>query len=306
MQRTLLPGLILIVLLLLVFSSCSPEPEQKPSHQPDMPTLNENIYYQREGFTFPFDLSKASDTYELPRDLKEVSGLTWFDDCHLACVEDESGRIYIFDLESGEVTDKYDFEGPGDFEGLVKVGEEIWVARSDGRLFRYTPGGSTKYYDTPLDKDCNLEGLEWQRSKNRLLLACKGAAHDSITAGYADLKGKQVIYGFDLETKEMDLNPAYIIDPQELPEKSRTGKKKKKKFRPSGVAVHPETGDVYLIAHKGKLMMVLSEDGQQQWIQRMDSRLLPQPEGICFTPDGKLFLASEGDGGVGVILMFEN
>lgn len=299
MPRILIPGLLLEMLLLLLVSGCSSGPDRQVSSPPDMPTLNENIYYQREGFQFPHDLGKADRTYELAAELEEISGLTWYGDDRLACVQDEAGRLYVFDLESGRVSEKYDFAGPGDFEGLVKVGENIWAARSDGKLFRFVPGEKAKSFDTPLNKESNLEGLAWQSSQNRLLLACKGAAPDS-----AGLKGKHLIYGFDLEKMEMDLNPAYVIDPKELPGKN--GKSKKTKFKPSGVAVHPQTGDVYVIAHKGKLLIVLSEGGDLQWVQRMDSRQLPQPEGICFAPDGRLFLASEGDGGAGVILMFGN
>ena len=32
--------------------------------------------------------------------------------------------------------------------------------------------------------------------------------------------------------------------------------------------------------------------------------LFKKPEGICFAPDGTLFIASEGDGGNGYILRF--
>jgi len=33
--------------------------------------------------------------------------------------------------------------------------------------------------------------------------------------------------------------------------------------------------------------------------------IFPQPEGICFSPDGKLFIASEGAGRGGTILEFD-
>jgi uncharacterized protein YjiK len=295
---------VLTLQILLNLTGCKSDSSDSTQKNTPMTVDSANIYFQNDGFEFPYNLSNPAKTYELTPELQEISGLTWFGEGTLACVQDESGRVYVFDLKTGKVTEKMDFDGPGDFEGLVRVEEKIWVARSDGNLFEFTPGEKARKYDTPLKKSSNLEGLAWQGSKNRLLLACKGAAPDPGTAGSPDLKGKQVIYGFDLETKEMGPNPAYIIDPETLP--TAKGKSKKTKFKPSGIAVHPQTGDVYVIAHKGKMLIVLSESGELQFVHRLDSRKLPQPEGICFAPDGRLFLASEGDGGAGLILLFEN
>jgi uncharacterized protein YjiK len=40
-------------------------------------------------------------------------------------------------------------------------------------------------------------------------------------------------------------------------------------------------------------------------VQKLDKELLPQPEGICFSPDGIMFISSEGKGGKGRILVFQ-
>jgi uncharacterized protein YjiK len=37
----------------------------------------------------------------------------------------------------------------------------------------------------------------------------------------------------------------------------------------------------------------------------LDPKLLRQPEGICFSPEGTLFIASEGDGKKGYLLQFD-
>lgn len=50
-------------------------------------------------------------TFELPESLKEVSGISHIDDSKLACIQDEKGSIYIYDLNLESVTREIQF-GP--------------------------------------------------------------------------------------------------------------------------------------------------------------------------------------------------
>jgi sugar lactone lactonase YvrE len=44
-------------------------------------------------------------------------------------------------------------------------------------------------------------------------------------------------------------------------------------------------------------MVTYSHDGQFKSIQMIDKDLMIQPEGICFAPDGTLYISSEGKHG---------
>ena len=72
-------------------------------------------------------------------------------------------------------------------------------------------------------------------------------------------------------------------------------------FSPSGIAIHPMTGEMFVLSTAGRLLVVLSPEGEIVRIERMKKSLQPQPEGICFDSDGSLFIASEGDGGTALI-----
>ena len=70
------------------------------------------------------------------------------------------------------------------------------------------------------------------------------------------------------------------------------------KFNPSAIAVHPETNDIYILSTRDtKCMAVFSRDGKLKSFQLIDEDLMPQPEGICFSPEGVLYISSEGKKG---------
>lgn len=261
--------------------------------------------------SFPYQLSQPNGKQKLPSELKEISGLAWLKEDVLATVQDEKGNIYIVDLTSGEVTEKIDFGKNGDYEGIAVLGEDIWVVRSDGRLYEVLKNGEVNVYDTPLDEDFDVEGLDWYDAEGVLLLACKGFPGQG-----SSLKQKKTCYAFDPVTKTMDLTPFLIVDLAEVAK----GKKRKnldevdeffnpgkgnKVFQPSGVSVHPTSGDIYLISSVGKKLLIFSPGGDLIHIESLDYDHFPQPEGICFSPKGKLYISTEGAGGKGKIFWFD-
>jgi secreted PhoX family phosphatase len=69
-------------------------------------------------------------------------------------------------------------------------------------------------------------------------------------------------------------------------------------FNPSAIAVHPTTHDIYILTTKNnKGLAIFSHDGVLKSYQPIDKDLMPQPEGICFSPGGKLYISSEGKNG---------
>jgi uncharacterized protein YjiK len=62
---------------------------------------------------------------------------------------------------------------------------------------------------------------------------------------------------------------------------------------------------VYVISAALKRLVVLNkETGKIISANRLEKKLLPQPEGIAFDRDGNLHLSSEGKKGEGLLLKF--
>jgi DNA-binding beta-propeller fold protein YncE len=237
--------------------------------------------------------------WSMPKELTEISGLSYKDEKQFACVQDELGKIFIYNTASSSVEKEISFGAAGDYEGLAVVDKTIWVLRADGKLFEVSNLDATKptvkEYSTPLTIKQNSEGLCYDKKNKRLLIAIKG-----IEPGTEDYKG---IYSFDIATKKMDQQPAYKID---LLDKvfgnNGSGKKKKGSINPSGIVIHPVNGDIYITDGRNPQLLVIDASGKIKKLYQLSVKDFSQPEGIAFNSAGDLFIANEGTNQPGNIL----
>jgi uncharacterized protein YjiK len=156
--------------------------------------------------------------------------------------------------------------------------------------------------ETPLNSKNDIEGLAYDKISNQLILACKG----SSDIGDNDNKGKG-FYRFDLTNRRLDENPWLVLPNKKIQKfiKSKGGKRKVSEFKPSGVAIHPITNEVYILAHGGKWLVTLSQSMEVSAVYSLKHKLFGQPEGICFTPSGDLLISNEGQGDRGTLLFYK-
>jgi uncharacterized protein YjiK len=240
--------------------------------------------------------------------LGEISGLSPAPTPGQICaIADEAGEVYFLDAQTGQLLNKIVFRLSGDFEGIEWTGRCMYAVKSDGDIFELDQldGQTTSYvvHKTPLKKSQDIEGLGHAPSLQALLLVTKGKPSSP------DLRH---VYAFDLSTKTLRQEPLFVLDPTRIEaERKKKGKEKVKEgkaqeyFSPSGIAVHPVTGHYYILSSAVRRLVVLDPvTGQVVEADKLDKEDFPQPEGICFDPDGTLYIASEGKGGNGRILVF--
>jgi len=75
-------------------------------------------------------------------------------------------------------------------------------------------------------------------------------------------------------------------------------------FGPSGIAVHPVTGEIYIVSAVGNVLIVLNRKNEIMHLQKLRKKVHQQPEGITFDQKGNLYISNEGKEGKGKILMF--
>jgi uncharacterized protein YjiK len=256
--------------------------------------------YENPGYDFPYHLAEPDKTWKLPNTLVEISGLSFIDNDRLACVQDEKGNIYIFNLKTGKIESEINFGYDGDYEAIEIVENNAWVLKSNGTLYKVTDymkktGPDVKKYATVLSGKNNTEGLAYDPVNNTLLIACKGSPYVDEKEG----KGYKAIYSFDLDAKQLDIKPFILINLDTIRYYGDAT------FQPSGIAIHPLTGDLFILGSVGKLLLVLSRKGELLAMIKLNPQIFRQPEGICFSPDGILYISNEGDGQEGTILKFE-
>ena len=236
--------------------------------------------------------------WDLPSELKEVSGIAYINDKQFACVQDEQGIIFIYNTSSGEIEKKINFHGPGDYEGIALNGNTAYVLRADGNIFEVNLNAdktTTKEHKTALTVKHNVEGLCLDKKNNRLLLAIK-----NDEPGGQDYKG---IYGFDLASKTMASDPVIKIDLAHEMLGDKKGKKKST-VRPSALNIHPLTNEIYIVDGPGSKLMIMDEAGNIKKYFTL-GKDFAQPEGISFSPAGEIFISNEGTKEPGNILQIQ-
>jgi len=183
------------------------------------------------------------DRWELPSRLREISGMAWLEDTKLAAVQDEDGIIFIYDLIKRKVVEEIHFGASGDYEGLAINGTTAYVLRSDGVILEIThfKGDSlkTKTYTTPFSVENNMETLFFDAVNNQLLISPKDS----------DLqhKGQKGIYAFNLAKKEFNTEPIFSLAMNDEVLSPFVEKDSEKTFRPSDLAIHPVSGEIYIL-----------------------------------------------------------
>ena len=290
-----MPSIIVQTLIIL----CS-----LPLFQADDATVN-----APHDFDFGYAMEQPDISFDMPMELEEISGLSLGLDANtLLANNDELGIIYQINKSDGKVAGTFPLRKEGDYEGIEVVDKQIFVVKSSGTIYEIPRLGAVddevlkhKFF---LTKENDVEALGLDRKNNRLLLACKGKSGEGAKA-----QRQKAIYAFDLATKTLLEEPVFLITLEDVctwlgscslhshvlenlndffdPKGEILG------FSPSSLAIHPITGHIYVTSSKGKLMVVLSENGKILHIEKLKKSIHPQPEGLCFEKDGTMWISNE-------------
>ena len=208
-------------------------------------------------------------------------------------------------FKKNNIVEQYTFGKDGDYEGVEMIEETAYVLKSNGDVYQFNLSESinARKIETDLTRKNDAEGLGFHEDFMDLLIACK----EDPGTKKVDIEKSRAIYRIDILEKDFKKKPKYLIDGKsynKMLEQKDLSKKKHRPFKPSGVAVHPKSKDVFVIGTVGKMMVILNSEGEIKDLIPLDPELFWQPEGICFNPKGELFISSEGRGKKGYILKF--
>ncbi len=244
-----------------------------------------------------YNLKQPSVVWKMPKKLKEISGIAIIKNQKIVCNNDEDGDIFIYDLKNKKVEKTILFAKKGDYEDIAIKENIAFVLRSEGTIFEvknYMKNPQSIKHKTFLTKIDDTEGLFYDASKNRLLIACKG--NSSSKKG----KGSRLVYEFLLEDKQLNPKPVLTLSQKEIRSKYNI----KNHFAPSGIAIHPITKNIYILSSVGKMLVECTPKGKLQKVYNLNYSHFQQPEGIHFDLNGDLYISNEAKGGKANILKF--
>jgi uncharacterized protein YjiK len=264
-----------------------------------------------------YDLSKPDKTIILPYVLREVSGITVIDSSTVACIQDEKGVVFLLDLRREQVTKQIYFNPDGDFEGICRVDQTLYVLKSNGVLFKIANFETSSFADkidlSSIREEDN-EGLCFDKVNNRLLIAPKSKSGKDPGS-----RKTQKIYAYDLASGQQDAKVAYEIKAEETagftadndPLKGKKGKKKKKSTQPeitlspSEIAIHPITGKLFLLSAEDHMLYIIDPDSKVEYTETLDPMILNRPEGLTFFDNGDMLISNEAGNKYPTILRFK-
>lgn len=259
-----------------------------------------------------YDFEHPERRWVLPKKLKEISGLVAFSDHEIACIQDESGSVFFYDLRQDRITKTRRFAGRGDYEELTDTGQKFYVLRSDGRLFELdqTSPSESRERKPHLPKG-EYESMVWDQRTQRLVFVPKKLEHP-----YQDDRRAHPIFAWDPETPKAPAVPLGVVHSQGIAERAaevarRQGKKVGKHFarrfrhfEASALAVDPITGQLLILSSVEHRIIATRRDGEVLDERKLDPDLFPQPEGLAVLANGDLLISNEAAGLEPTVLLF--
>lgn len=276
------------MLSLLLFSCQHKNDEKGKKEKPG----KGRVMYSINGFNLENPL-----LINLPLSLSEVSGIAFYDkDTSLFAINDEFGFLHKIRLNKPDSSGMWKFGPPGDYEDVVLVDSTFYVLVSDGSILtiRFAAYDSLTVTKSQIPETFKgeYEILYFDPSDKNLYLICKDCESDkksALTAIKFDPLNKVYAEGFMIDVKSI----AGMVG------------KKKMRFKPSAAALHPKTGELFIVSAINKMIVVADRSGTPLKAYEVNEQHYKQPEGISFSKEGDMFISNEAaDIGTGNVLFY--
>lgn len=265
-----------LMVVLLFFMGC-PDSTSTERHEEKSTSNNKGIEL------------KIDNPRELPKSLREVSGLHYSEQLGICAINDEKGRIYLLDSVDFSIREKLDFAGKDDYEALTAMNDTFYCLNSGGKLFRIhsqdkdTLALIDQEYIYDLPYGCETEALasngddlfticktQWLRKDYKLFRITQSASRNFSAEEFMDWTG--VLNEF-MKAKGYS---AFSVHPTEL-------------------FFDPELKYWVLLSTKPSSLFIIDLQGDLIFGTLLNENDWPQPEGFTkLGPNGSYLISSEG------------
>ena len=236
--------------------------------------------------------------YKLPEILDEISGVSYYPkDSSIFAIQDEKGWLFKIHLTSPLHVERWKFSSGGDYEDVALVDSSFYVLKSKGVVekFQFVSGDSLSLqsFAVPQAAKNEFETLFYDSTLHQIILICKNCQEDN----------KKQVTSWTFDPSMDSFSSSFTIETESIRE--RLGEDTR--FKPSAGAIHPLTGELYVIASVNHALAIFNKDYSVKSIYNINPSLFKQPEGLTFTPKGDLIISNESaeKGSAADILFFK-
>ncbi len=233
----------------------------------------------------------------LGQDLREISGIR-IDDVNkqIIAVNDEEGKFYRLGMDGAIQGKAFKFAKKGDFEDLDFDGTYWYAVKSTGEVNRiagaFTDSSNTSVYPFP-ETGIEFETICYDKANQKIFL---------LTKTPKELKdGRIAAYILDTTAGSFQYTATYSPSMEAI---TKIRGKEKSECKPTSAAIHPLTGELYIISVNDRLLVIMAK-GEVKQVYKLDKAVFRQPEGICFSANGDMFISNEAQEATANILQFK-
>ncbi len=242
-----------------------------------------------------YDLS-SPEKFLMQEELDEISGILYAGDpAQMYTLNDEEGKIYSVDLTKKSRIKPFKFTKKGDFEDLCMDDQYMYALKSNGKVMRisfpFTDSFIVREFDYP-EKGNEFESIVHDPGTKKTVIICK------ICSTFNN--GRVNAYSLDTSKGEFQYEAAYSPDTAAV---MKLMGKQKIDVRPSAAAVHPKTGELYIVSSQDRLLIIM-KNGAVTASYKLSKKMFRQPEGLCFAPNGDMYISNEAVEAIANILAF--
>ncbi|NEV94296.1 SdiA-regulated superfamily protein [Psychroflexus sp. YR1-1] len=229
-------------------------------------------------------------TWELPDSLREISGISHLSDSKMACIQDEEGIIFIYDLNLGQVINEIKFGPSGDYESIRVLDSTAFIMESNGRVYKVSNFESDRKqieeFTTQFKSSNDMESLDFHPKTNSFLTIPKEKNLPKQCKVFS-------VYKMNAENFKIAEDCFLTLTDKQAFFKTRSFEIKVEDFHASELSVHPQNGEIFILSSKPPKLLVIGKEGLPKEFHLLNPKHFQQPEGLSFDSKGRMYISNE-------------
>ncbi|ORL46277.1 hypothetical protein IIF7_06896 [Zunongwangia atlantica 22II14-10F7] len=224
------------------------------------------------------------DTWNLPPQLKNTTGISKIDKERIACITKNEGSLFIYNIKTKSIENKIEFGHSTNYTDLEIIENTAYILKKEGILIRlknYKNKPEINEYQLFNDSIRNATGLTYDAKTNRLIIAVKNDKFQH--------KGRKGVYAFSMTTKQIDFNAEYEIELKSELFSERKNEESAYRFLPNAISKDAD-GNLHILDTKHHEVLKVSANNKKPTLYKMSRHDFPHPETISSLENGNFLI----------------